>query len=137
MPRTPNEKGTKLLAYAQRVSVGPSKQKACQFLPTSGENYRDMATRSMEAEMEETRQALMANSLKTPTHNVGQSSSKVREIKWEATPRDYSKGKQALSHYDEVESQRQPNRGFKQLKGSTEPSCFWIGPLPCAECQAR
>ena len=47
----------------------------------------------------------MANNTKIPAHRAGEVSSKVRVVRRETTPWGGSKGKQALSYYDEEESQ--------------------------------
>ena len=51
------------------------------------------------------RQVSMANNLKIPTHRAGEVSSEMRAVRREASPRGGSKGKQALSYYNEAESQ--------------------------------
>ncbi|GFZ05025.1 hypothetical protein Acr_17g0005970 [Actinidia rufa] len=75
-----------------------------QSLPTGDEDCRDAAIRCMEVEMEEMRKILVASNLKMPAHRVGEVSSKVRAVRREAAPQGGSKGKQALSYYDEAKS---------------------------------
>ena len=50
------------------------------------------------------KQVLMVNNLKMPAHRVVKSSSEVRAVGQEAAPRGGSKGKRALSHYDEAKN---------------------------------
>ncbi|GFS46105.1 hypothetical protein Acr_00g0100220 [Actinidia rufa] len=50
-------------------------------------------------------QVLMTNNLKMPAHKASEVSFEVRAIRREASPRGGSKGKQALSYYNEAESQ--------------------------------
>ena len=100
VPRTLGERETKLFDNAQRAAVGSSRSVS----PRRRWSYRDASIRHMEAEMEEMRQVLVVNNLKMPAHMVGESSSELMEFGREAAPQGSSKGKWALSHYDEVES---------------------------------
>ena len=59
----------------------------------------------MHAEMEEISLVLMVNNLKMLARRAGEVSFKVRAIRREALPRGGCKSKQALSYYDDVESQ--------------------------------
>ena len=52
VPRTPGERGTKLLADAQRAIVGPSRQIPGQSLLVGDKDCRDAAIMHMQAEME-------------------------------------------------------------------------------------
>ncbi|GFS38134.1 hypothetical protein Acr_00g0055930 [Actinidia rufa] len=87
VPRTPGERGTKLLADAQRVAKGPSGQRPSQI------------------DMVELRKVLLAKNLKMLTPRAGERSFEVRAVRRKASPWGGSRGKQALSYYDEAESQ--------------------------------
>ena len=61
MPIMSCKRGTKLSVDAQRMAKGPSGQKPCQSLFAGKEDYRNVAIRHMQIEMEEMRQVLVAN----------------------------------------------------------------------------
>ena len=64
VPRTPSEKGIKLLADAQMATKGPSKQRLGQSVPDNEEDNRDVTIKLMQAHMVELRQVLVPNTLK-------------------------------------------------------------------------
>ncbi|GFZ11200.1 hypothetical protein Acr_22g0005980 [Actinidia rufa] len=103
--RTPVERGTKLLANAQRAAKGPSRQRLGQSLLDGEKDNKDAAIRRMQTQMAELRQVLVANNLKMPAPRAGVRSFEVRSVRQEATPRGGLKGNQALSYYNEAECQ--------------------------------
>ncbi|GFS40195.1 hypothetical protein Acr_00g0067060 [Actinidia rufa] len=81
VPKTPGERGNKLLANAQRSAKAPSGQRPGRSLPKAEEYSWDVAIRLMEAQMAELQQVLEANNLIMPSPRL------VRAIRGEGSPR--------------------------------------------------
>ena len=92
MPKTPGEKGNKLLANAQRVAKGPSGQRSSQFLLEDRESSRYITIRRLEVQLDKRQQFLVANNLIKSAPGVGERPFEERSTRQEDAPRGVQKG---------------------------------------------
>ncbi|GFZ16879.1 hypothetical protein Acr_26g0001490 [Actinidia rufa] len=135
IPRTPGERGTKLLADAQRAAVGLSEQRPCQFFLAGDGDYRDAPIRRMEAKMEEMRQVLDVNNLKMLGHKVDESSSELRKVGQDVAPQGRPKDTPSLADFDvdllhDLNAKRCKEEGDLQVKLVTKAATVARSILP-------